>query len=352
MSSVIEKRLERADEDADKKWHEIYGGGKVVDQDEQKTAEAPVQYAQNTDTVEAQADPQPPQATTEVDPAAPEPQTPPNTKDDELTYKQRYKTLEGKYRAEVPRLAQEVKQWKEAALSATAKSKELEERIAALELEKRPKIDTEAIERLEAEVPGSGKVLNQVIADYEARINDLSKKLAGMSPSVTEPTQNVDIAELKRKQFDTDMRSLGVPDWRDIDNDEEFHAWLGGTIPYTRITRAEAVMKAAREYDAETAAQIFLDYKKVKVPVAPTKTEEELEAERQQKLTKQVVPKTGAAPPAKTRVSAQSQYTRDDYTRFMRESSKDRFNPANWGGKTEEQVEAMFDKLLIEGNLS
>jgi hypothetical protein len=185
-------------------------------------------------------------------------------------------------------------------------------------------------------------VLNQVIADYEARINDLSKKLAGMSPSVTEPTQNVDIAELKRKQFDTDMRSLGVPDWRDIDNDEEFHAWLGGTIPYTRITRAEAVMKAAREYDAETAAQIFLDYKKVKVPVAPTKTEEELEAERQQKLTKQVVPKTGAAPPAKTRVSAQSQYTRDDYTRFMRESSKDRFNPANWGGKTEEQVEATY----------
>jgi hypothetical protein len=52
-----------------------------------------------------------------------------------------------------------------------------------------------------------------------------------------------------------------VPDWRTIDETREFEMWLNDKIPYTKVTKRQVIEEASRNFDGETVAKFFIDYK-------------------------------------------------------------------------------------------
>jgi hypothetical protein len=190
-------------------------------------------------------------------------------------------------------------------------------------------------------------VIAKLQTGYETKITELERQLDKNKNVSTElATVKNDVVATKQQQFDLDMKNAGFPDWRLIDVSPEFNAWLEGEIPYTNFTKMDAIKDAASRFDSNTVAKFFTDFKATqKTIVLPV----DADAQREGNLEKFVAPST--TPVSVTHKTTQTGYTRADYETFMRESAKGKFNPAKWGGKTEEAVELMFDTLISKGEL-
>jgi BMFP domain-containing protein YqiC len=319
-----EDKIERMDAEADKLWQTHYGN----DEEEQKIVAEEVP----ADTPEA--------APVEKEPVEDAPTPAP---DDTADYKQKYKTLEGKYRVEVPRLQEEVKKWRDQVYTLSTKVQELETKAKeAPQVAESNIVDTD-IAQLEADYPDIGKVVKKLRDGYEAKISSLEKKISeGVSAELS--TVKEDVYQTRRGQFEADMIKAGVPDWKELDVDEGFNQWLAELVPYTSIPKLELLKDAATRMDAPAVAKFFLDYKSTLGQEAPRPNV------GQGKLEKFVAPSTARVGVAPQR-GKQPWLTQAEYTTFMQDSAKGKFNPAKWGGKTEEQVEAMFDRAIAEGTL-
>jgi hypothetical protein len=330
---VTEESLEKAEADAQKTWDAFYG------KDQKPPVEEPPEPPVKPDDT-------PPEPPPEEPPKPPE--EPPKPVEKQKDYEQMYKTLEGKYRAEVPRLNESLRRSNELVSSLNARVTELEEKIRD-GVRQEPTVPDSDLDGLEADYPGVGKVIKTLKTGYEAKIDALEKQLNGRVTSEIS-TVKTDVTATKEQKFDADMKSAGVPDWQTIDLDPDFHVWLQETIPFTRFTRAEVVRDAGIRYDAAVASQLFLEYKKslTKPEVPPPKADE---PPAKDKLEQYVAPSTSTSGTAPVVGDRRSTYTRADYTKFMQESARGKFIPSKWGGKTEEQVELMFDTLASRGEL-
>lgn len=325
--------LEKAEADAEKTWHAFYS----------KEQEPPIEPP-----VEPKEDETPPVETPPVETPPEPPAEPPKVVEKPKDYEQMYRTLEGKYRAEVPRLNESLRISNEAI-------SDLKSQIAALEarindgIRSESPVSEDALAKLESEYPGIGKLFTTFQTGYEAKIAALEKQLNGrVSTEIN--TVKTDVASTKEQQFNTDMVNAGIPDWRSIDVDPGFHAWLQDIVPYTRFTKAEVLRDAGVRFDAATASQLFLDYKKSLEKPTQEPPKEEVPPVKSN-LEQYIAPSTTTSGNAPVVSDRRSTYTRADYTRFMQESARGKFNPAKWGGKTEEQVELMFDTLATRGEL-
>jgi len=211
--------------------------------------------------------------------------------------------------------------------------------------EKGKEIDAE-LEELAIDYPTVAKALQKLKEGTEAQLKSVKDELqTGVRTELD--TVKSDLVSTKLVSFDAEMKGLGVPDWKEIDNDPKFVEWLGDTVPYTKSTKLELLKSAAKERDAKTVSQFFIDYKK-SLEVA---TEETPEPDSQDKLKKFVAPPKGKGGTAPKMPGEQMNLTRANYEKFMDETSRGKFNPAKWGGKTEDQVDAMFDAAIAAGKL-
>lgn len=275
------------------------------------------------------------------------------TKDEDLQSlikkaEQKYKTLEGKYNAEVPRTLAENKQLKEKTVELENKIAELEKNISSAKtVQQSAEIDAE-IEELELDYPKLAAALKKFKATTLEQINALKDGIkVKADDSVNDDIKSVktDVQDVKFIRFDLEMNKLGVPDWQEIDNnDDKFKEWLNEKVPYTDETKLQLLKKAASKHDAVTVSQFFLDYKKT-LEASPEKED------GQEKLKKYVAPPKGGQNAPLTGV--QSDLTLAKYKKFMTDTTGDnyRFDPKEWGGKTEAQVEQMFNDAISKGVL-
>ena len=294
--------------------------------------------------------------TPEVETLPPEKETPPEktveTKDEDLQSlikkaEQKYKTLEGKYNAEVPRTLAENKQLKEQTTELQNKIAELEKSITNAKTDQQgAEIDAE-LEELELDYPTLAKALKKFKATTAEQINSLKDGIkVKPDESVKADIESVktDVNEVKLVRFDLEMNKLGVPDWKEIDNgDDGFKEWLQEKVPYTNSTKAQLLKEAASKLDAPTVSQFFLDYKAT-LEASPQK-------DGQEKLKPFVAPPKGGQSAPLT--GAQSDLTLANYAKFMKETTGAdyTFDPKKWGGKTEAQVEQMFNDAISKGSL-
>lgn len=323
-----EALVDRADEEADKLWHARYGEDKEGTEEQPEDAKAPP---------EASTEP----VTDTQDKPVTEPVVIPEPKPDDKDWKQMYKTLEGKYRAEVPRLTDEAKRLRDSVNTLNAKISELEANASA-NTRKEAAIGEKEIEQLEADYPDIGKIVKRLQDAHTAELAALEAKFSS-SVSAELGTVRQDLIATKEQQFDHDMRNAGVTDWQTIDTDPAFHEWLADLVPYTRFTKLEALRDAAGRFDAAAVSKFFLDYK-------ASLNREEAPVEGKSKLEKFVAPPSTQVA-TQQRSSAQPGFTRADFVKFMQDSARGKFNPAKWGGKTEAEVERMFDALVSKGQL-
>lgn len=214
----------------------------------------------------------PPPAQTPVAPPPPAP-APPSQSDE--TWERRYKSLQGLFNAEMPKLQQANKDL----------SRQLQEAIARLESVEKPATQPQAkqpeplSDPKDADVFGAdlvemvtrivtravGGVAQKVeatVATYETRLKQIEQALAGTTQTV---------AATAEEQFFDRLAKL-VPDWEQINADPEFLAWLAEVDPVYGQPRQAALTSAQQALNAQRAAAVFLAFKPsapVAAPAAP-----------------------------------------------------------------------------------
>lgn len=337
--STTEARLEEEDKQADELWKKTYG------EEVETSDEEPVAGKEKLND----EPPEPPKETQKITP---------KPTDEEETYKKKFITLQGKYDAEVPRYAEQVRVLREEIRVLSRKNEELEERVQSLSEQKKVEpvtVETEefdevseTLKKLDLDYPDVGTTMQKFVDATKGKIAILEKKISdGKLPDKETESLKTEIRNLKKIAFDNDLKTVfGLPNWKELDDSPEFAKWLEGLIPYTNLRKYDVLQEAAKSFDAARVAQFFKDFlaennNEVPLPVTPSGDEN-----NGKNLEGFISPQDdgGAVPPIKKTVS--KSLTREAYVKFMKDSSKGKFDSKAWGGKTEEEVEAMFHKAF------
>jgi hypothetical protein len=342
--SVIEERLNKAEQEADELWQKTYAEDAGIDAkpENDKTGDKPA--------VIDEGEGAPVDGIVAKDEGKPEDKgidTPAKKDEDADGYKQKFQVLEGKYKAEVPRLSAELAQWKEFATSLQQRLTTLEETVKAKppipEKEDAMEDDYE-VEAFVQDNPGAAKMIAKIKEEHKAELASLRDEIKSVDQkSVATKSEFQKTVAVDR--FDKAMADKGVPEWRTIDVDPAFMEWLK-LSPYN----LKVLQEAASSFDVDTVSSYFLDYKKSIQPTDNGGEPSDNGDGMPNKLEKFTAPPRsgGGGPPSK---SAQTALTLASYSKFMAETTKGNYNPNHWGGKTEVQMDAMFDAAIAKNAL-
>lgn len=241
-------------------------------------------------TTEQTADPSPAQP--EPTPQSQVPQAPVPAQDD--VWKQKFDTLEGKYRSEVPTLNAQLRQSQEINQRLQADLQALQAKVEAIS-NKPATPEPPASTHKDAEVFGADMIemVSRVagesfskhsqtfmtkVSEFTDRLDALERRLTGVSQSTQMTAQQSFMAQLENN----------VPDVRALDTDQQFLAWLAEVDPVYGAPRQAALDSAINALDVSRTVAIFNTYKASRAPAAqPTQAAKELE--------RQVAPSTSAA---------------------------------------------------------
>jgi hypothetical protein len=243
-------------------------------------------------------------------------QTPPAQGDD---WEHRFKVLQGKYSAEVPRFA--------------AENKDLKSRLELLEQE---------LEQMKAK-PAESLVKQEEIDEYGPGLVDLARRIAREEQAqkdaeiATLKRQIAELSEVSTKTASNDFfKSLTaiVSDWEQINEDPGFIKWLEEVDDLTGETKQNLLSRAESARDAARVGKFFTSYKKAASSWA---------ASSAQSLESQVVPPTNKSPdtPPSKKVWTRAEIT-DFYGRMRRGEVSDQDAIA---------IEADITAASIEGRI-
>jgi hypothetical protein len=266
----------------------------------------------------------PPVAEPEVTPPAPEP--PQAQKLDE--WEQRYRSLQGVFNSEVPRLQQTVK-------DQALRLSELEARIAeAAKANEAPKVPpAKDIEDFGADlvnmvVRQAQESVAQAAGQFEARLAKLEQVLAGTTQTVAATTEKAFFDEIAR----------GVPDWETVNSTPAFIAWLQEADPIYGVARQAALTQAQKALNAKQVIAIFQAWKAKQAPVEQARTTS---------LAQQVAPSASSAAPQPT-PSAPEIFAYADVLKFYDDVAKRKYRGRE---KEAEAIEARINKAMAEGRV-
>lgn len=199
-------------------------------------------------------------------------------------FEQRYKTLRGKYDAEVPRLHTQVKELttQVGQLLKVVESQPKDEPTKAKE-----KVsyvtDEDRAEFGDDLINVQRRVAQEVSQDYEGRFEQQEKIIKALQDKVAETGSQVGEMGFSQK-----LAAL-VPDFAEIDNSEQWVEWLNEYDPMLRTPRRDHALKAFQAGDAEAVAHYVGIFKSTLAPADNADRQT-----RQNELEKQVAPNRSA----------------------------------------------------------
>lgn len=195
-------------------------------------------------------------------------------------FQQKYKTLKGKYDAEVPRLHQQIRE-----LTDQMKAlKEAQDAAKKAEAEK-PKERVSLVTDADREEFGDElldvqrRIATEVAQEYEDRF----EKQEELIKALQDQLQNTG-SQIGEMNFGQKLRQL-VPDFDQVDADERWMEWLNEYEPMLNGPRRDIAQNAFNTGDAETVAH-YVKLFKQSLSEAP----EPVKDTRQAELEKQVSP--------------------------------------------------------------
>lgn len=239
--------------------------------------------------------------------AAPAPSAPaPAPQEGDEKWEARYKTLHGKYNAEVPRLHSALKERDQQLNSLTEEVEALKAQMAA---KKEPLVKPEEVSEFgEPLVDLIRRAAREEVQGKDVEIAELRKRLDAVTHQTTE-TREVGFYDKLAEQ---------VPDWMAVNDDPDFHAWLREADDLTGAQRQAILSEAEVKRDADRVARFFKAFKRIQeTKVAAAETS----------LDSQVAPVTSKAdspPPGKklwTRGEIADFYARDRRGEFSEEKA-------------------------------
>jgi len=234
------------------------------------------------------------EAETEIDDAAAETQKAPEPKKEEPAdtsktdvaddFEQRYRTLQGKYDAEVPRLHQQVR-------DLTDQLNTLSNKVN----KPQPEQPTKPKEKVSYVTDADREEFGEELIDVQRRVaREVSQEYADQLAA-----QNKVIEELRSK-IDNTGNQIGemtfaqrlnraVPDFEQVDQDPRWIAWLNEHDPMLRAPRRTQAVAAFEAGDADAVADYVAMFKASIAETPEPKTDT-----RQKELEKQVAPNRSA----------------------------------------------------------
>lgn len=205
---------------------------------------------------------QPPAEADAPETSAPPPvveQQPEGSKPPEETVLQKYKTLQGMYNAEVPRLHQQNREL-------NSRLQQMEQLLASMQsaqpqkpAEQAPKLISEKdVEEYGESLDVMRKVSREEINPIFQRLSAIEGALQQLQSSVVPQVQQVAHRQaVSAEQMFWSELSGSVSNWREINDSPDFQSWLLQPDPLTGITRQTYLEDAQRALDAQRVANFF-----------------------------------------------------------------------------------------------
>lgn len=249
----------------------------------------------------------------------------------------RYKTLQGLFNQQVPELQRQVKdlttRYQEAVahLEKAAKPQE--------QVQQKPQVDPKDIDNFGADLVEmvqrvTASTLGGVVAKVDGLMNGVQQRLAVLERELQGTSQT--LAHTAQESFMNQL-DKAVPDWRKVNEDQRFLAWLGEVDPVLGDTRQAALSLAEKSLDAGRVVGIFRAFLNTLPPVAQAKS----------KLEKQVTPSsTASAAPQSTEKPV---LTQKQVSEFYKDVALGRYR-----GRESEQAkfEAVINLAMQENRIS
>jgi hypothetical protein len=233
-------------------------------------------------------------------------------------HEQKYKVLQGKYNAEVPRLQNTVRDQSEAIRQLREQLTATQSLLASLN-DQRPSASAQGQQDTP---PAASKLIkDEEVREFGADLIDVMRRVAReehgtlipeidrrFAPVVQRVQQAAQVAEhvgVRQDQSDQQtvitMLSSAVPNWMELNQDLGFLEWLDQTDPYAGYPRGQLLKQAYRMHDGPRVVAFFTGYLNehaAVTPKTPTPPAAAAPAAPQRKLEQLVAPgtpKTGAA---------------------------------------------------------
>lgn len=273
------------------------------------------------------------------DTAAPKAPAVPDTSGNDSAWEQRYKTLHGKYEAEVPRLHAELRDQRSLVQQLNQAVTHLTALPTAPEPRPEPKkslvtqqdVDTFGGDLVDLIGRKAREIATEEAIALQTRVKDLEGQLGHTSQRV-ETSDN-----------DRFYMHLGgaVPDYRAVNTDPRWLNWLKQTDPMTGNTRQQYLDVAASQRNVGRVASIFNAFKDTLQPVEVGETP-------QQELQRQVAPSksNGGSRPQQPEQSGHKIWTSKDLNTHY---TKARLGQVNT--EDAKRIESEINRAMSEGRI-
>lgn len=238
------------------------------------------------------------------------------------SWEQKYKTLQGMYNAEVPKL--------------TAQNRELSSRVSQMEellsnlsnqpvqqapMSNDPLITDKDVQEYGDSIDVMRRAAREELAQSNARVAQLEQTIRQLQTSVVPQVQQMSHrqAQSAEQSFWSELSSK-VPNWNEINDNQEFQSWLLDVDPLTGITRQTYLEDAQGQLDVNRVARFFQSWPGANsTPVAQTSRKAQTS-----QLEKQVAPGRGRSS-ASAMPSEGQTYSPDDIKGFFEAVRKGKY---------------------------
>jgi hypothetical protein len=270
------------------------------------------------------------------EPEAPKKEVEPPKKEEPKAddWEHKFKVLQGKYNAEVPRLQKQLNESNDDRRELKQRMLNLEGMLASLQAvreppKEEPKKAQPVISDEEREQFGDDLIdlikrvsLNATLPEIESHLKPLEGRVKQVDEKVA--TSQKSMAESKRQQV-FDRLAAAVPNWEQQNEDENFLNWLDEDEGLTKRPRAYFLTEAMKANDADTVIAYFTSFQGENAAATPSEPApaQESKPEPQVKLdelTAPGTPQTGTA--SAPNESGKRVWTRADITRFYEDRNE------------------------------
>lgn len=253
----------------------------------------------------------------------PPPASPPQPSED---FEHKYRVLQGKYNAEVPRLNAANRDLQQQNNDLAARLTALEQKLS--EAQQPPQIPQD-FSKIQAEY---GDDLTHVLKDQAATISQLKSVISQLQQGQTQVVKSTQEAAVDG--FWRELRRI-APDWERLNSDQYFLAWLGEADGLSGLTRYDSMQYAFKRLDADAVARFFQTFQGSQSPSAS------------QQLQQQIAPPASGTGNANV-VDSKPVFTQAQVSNFFKEVSL-----GKWNHRREEAaaMERAMELAQIEGRI-
>ena len=201
-------------------------------------------------------------------PAEPQPEPEPEPETEGKKWEERYKAIQGKYDAEVPRLNQQNQQLNQQVGDLTEKLDKLTEKLEKLTAEPEEPAPS-LISDKDEENFGSDlidlmrRVVREDVGSLTSRIQAVVEDVSTIKSQLQ--TVGNQTQQTHAEMFDRRLLEL-VPNWAEINKEQEWLNWLGQIDAFTGTTRQQQLNFAHSQLNADRVAAFFKAYLETKEP--------------------------------------------------------------------------------------